>query len=228
MREWLFTAYQLQSKVSVRELSEKLNRPYKTVYRLVGKLRENLYLAAPTTRLGDIVEMDEAYVSAGLKGKRNIKRQPRRRGLKRRGRGTYAEDKLPILGVVQRKGLVRLIPMANVAARTMLRHLHKTVDTCNLEALYTDEYPPYNVLRSLGCHEAVNHSLHEYARGKVHTNTVEGEYSVFRPWLRTYRGVSKEKTHLYTAHYNVTRNNRHIDHTQRAVQMVTTNAPLSL
>lgn len=227
MRECLFAAYQLQSKVSVRELSERLKRPYRTVYRLVGRLRENLYLTAPTTKLGGIVEMDEVYVTAGLKGKRGLRRQPRHRGLRRRGRGRYASDKPPILGVVERRGLVRLIPMGDVAARTVLRHLHKTVETENLEAIYTDDYPAYNALRSLGQHETVNHSLGEYARGKVHINTVEGEYSVFRPWLRTYRGISREKTHIYAAHYNFLRNTRRMDHAQRAVQMIITSAPTS-
>jgi len=52
MGEWLFAAYQIPSKVSVLELSAKLNQPYKTVYRMVGKLRENFYLTSPTERLG--------------------------------------------------------------------------------------------------------------------------------------------------------------------------------
>jgi len=39
----------------------------------------------------------------------------------------------------------------------------------------------------------VNHSIGEYARdGGIHINTVEAEFSVFRPWIDTYRGVSKE------------------------------------
>jgi transposase-like protein len=68
--------------------------------------------------------------------------------LKRRGRGTYTADKPPILGVVQRKGFVRLIPMADVAARTVLRHLFKNSKLDDIEAVYTDDYPAYKFLDS--------------------------------------------------------------------------------
>lgn len=220
LRAWFFAAFQMQSKVSVRELAETLQLPYPTVFRMVRRLRENLYLAAPTLRLKGVVEMDEAYVKAGLKGKRNLKRPPRVRGLKRRGRGTYAVDKPPILGLVERGGLVRLIPMADVAAKTVLRRLLKAVDVEDLEALYTDGYPAYRVLRSVGCHETVNHSQGEYVRGRVHTNTVEGEFSVFRPWSATFRGYGKENIRLYTAQYNFTRNNRHLGRVERTLAML--------
>jgi transposase-like protein len=65
------------------------------------------------------------------------------------------------------------------------------------------------LIRSLSRHDTVNHSLREYARGRVHTNTVEAEFSIFRPWTATFRGISKEHLHLYTAHYDLLRNTRH-------------------
>jgi len=206
LRVWFFTAFMMQSKVSVRE---------------------NLYLTASTMKLRGIVELDEVYVTAGFKGKKGFRRRSRLRGLKRRGRGTYAVDKPPILRVVERKGLVRLIPMADVATRTVLRRLFKTFNLEDVEALYTDDYPAYNAVRSLSRNETVNHSLGEYARGKVHTNTVEAEFSIFRPWNATFRGYSKEKLHLYTAHYNFLRNNRHLNRTQRTLTMLIPKAPKS-
>jgi len=218
---WFFTAFQMQFKISVNELAETVKRPYNTMFRMVGRLRMNMYLTGSRNLgLRGIVELDEVYVTAGLKGKRGFRRRFRVRGLKRRGRGTYASDKPPILGVVERKGLVRLIPMADVAARTVLRHLIKTFEMKDLEALYSDDYPAYNALRSLIHHETVNHSLGEYARGKVHTNTVEAEFSVFRPWTAIFRGYSKEHTHLYTAHYNFLRNTRHLDRVQRTLAIL--------
>jgi len=165
LRVWFFTAFMLQSKVSVRELAKTLKRPYVTVFRMVRRIRKNLYLTASPIKLKGIVELDEVYVKAGLKGKRNLKRKPRIRGLKRRGRGTYAADASPILGVVERGGSVRLVPMADVAARTVLRRLFKGFDLEDVEALYTDDFPSYNALRSLSCHETVNHGIGEYARG---------------------------------------------------------------
>jgi len=225
LRFWFFTAFMMQSKVSVRELAGTLQRPYVTVFRMVRKLRENLYLTASTVSLKGIVELDEVYVTAGVKSEKVRGRRPRIRGLKRRGRGTYAQDKPPILGVVERDGPVRLIPMADVAATTMLPLILKTFILEDVEAFYTDNYPAYNFLRSLGVHETVNHSLGEYARNGVHTNTVEAEFSVFRPWTATFRGYNKENIHLYTAHYNFIRNNRHLERTQRTLTMLIPKAP---
>jgi transposase-like protein len=145
--------------------------------------------------------------------------------LKRRGRGTYAVDKPPILGVVERGGSVRLVPMADVAARTVLRRLFTAFNVKDVEAFYTDDYSAYNALRSLSLHETVNHSIGEYARGKVHTNTVEGEFSVFRPWNATFRGISKENIHLYTAQYSFLRTNRHLNRIQRTLTMLIPKAP---
>jgi len=220
LRFWFYMAFMIQSKVSVRELAKDLRLPYNTVYRVVGKLRLNLYLSASTLKLDGVVELDEVYVTAGLKGKRSLNRHSRVRSVKRRGRGTYAVDKPPILGVVKRKGQVRLIPMKDVATKTVLRRLFKNIKLDDVEAVYTDDYPAYNFLGGIAHHETVNHSNGEYARGKVHINTVEAEFSVFRPWNATFRGYSKEKTHLYTAHYNYLRNTRHMDRVRRTLAML--------
>jgi transposase-like protein len=175
-----------------------------------------------------MVELDEVYVTAGLKGKKGLGRLPRVRGLKRRERGIYTADKPPILGMVERDGLVRLIPMADVAARTVLRRLFKVFNLEDVETLYTDDYSAYNALRSLSLHETVNHSMGEYARGKVHINTAEAEFSVFRPWNATFHGYSKENIYLYTAHYNFIRNNRHLDRIQRTLAILIPQALKSL
>jgi len=54
----------------------------------------------------------------------------------------------------------------------------------------------------------------------AHTNIVEAEFSVFRPWNATFRGYSEEKLHLYTAHYNFLRNTHHMDRAQRALAII--------
>lgn len=96
-----------------------------------------------------------------------------------------------------RKGLVRLIPMRDVAAKTVLRHLFKNIKLDGMEAVYTDDYPAYNFLDSLAHHETINYSSGECAKGKIHINTVEAEFSVFRPWNATLRGYSKENPPIH-------------------------------
>lgn len=56
-------------------------------------------LDAPSITLSGPVEIDEVYVSAGLKG-RERDQEPRSRGLATRGRGSYAGDKPPVFALV--------------------------------------------------------------------------------------------------------------------------------
>jgi IS1 family transposase len=120
--------------------------------------------------------------------------------------------------VVEQKGLAKLIPLADFAANTVLRHLLKSFEMKDLEHLCTDEHPSYNALRSLIRHDRANHNLHEYPRRRAQTNTVEGEFSIFRPWTATFRGISKE--HLYTGHYALLRNTCHLDRVQRTLAII--------
>lgn len=220
LRVWFFTAFQMQYKVSVRELAKTLNVHYETAFNMVKRLREGLHLHQLQEKLKGIVEMDEIYITAGLKGKMGLRRSPRVRGLKRRGRGTYTADKPPIVGMAERGGAVKLIPSTDIAGRTILRRALTNIHE-EAEAIYTDDYPAYNILDSYCNHETINHSLGQYARdGGIHTNTVEAEFSIFRPWMDTYRGVSKENLHLYCAQYNFLRNTRKEDRTRRAVAMI--------
>lgn len=66
--------------------------------------------------------------------------------------------------------------------------------------IYTDEYNIYNRLEEWGFqHKTVNHSANEYARDEdgngffeVHSNSIEGFWSLLRPWLRPHRGISQD------------------------------------
>jgi hypothetical protein len=55
--------------------------------------------------------------------------------------------------------------------------------------------------------------------GDIHTNTIKGEFSVLRPWLQTFRGISKEYAYLYCAHYQLLRSNRSMERVDRALSM---------
>jgi transposase-like protein len=117
----------------------------------------------------------------------------------KRGRGTLAGDKPPVLGLLQRDGevLIRMLP--NVQQETIRPVITATVASGS--QFYTDEYDIYNRLPEWGYgHKRVNHSAGEYARDEdgdgfheVHVNTLEGFWSLLRSWLRPHRGLSQEK-----------------------------------
>ncbi|MBS7633881.1 IS1595 family transposase [Candidatus Bathyarchaeota archaeon] len=181
LRVWFSVAFLMQYKISVKEMAKTAKISYPTAFNMAGTLRRGLCLSHLQERLKGIVELDDVYVTAGLKGKRCLKRPPRVRSLKVRGRGAYKTDKPAIMGMVERGGTVKLIPSANMTEQAVLRRVMRSIRE-DVEAIYTDEYPAYHILDGFRNHQTVNHSIGEYARdGGIHINTVEAEFSVFRP-----------------------------------------------
>ena len=99
------------------------------------------------------VECDEVYVVTGHKGHPEIVAQQGRKGRRRRlkgkrGRGTLAGEKPPILGMIQRGGEVVLHILENVQQQTIKRLLPQTIQLGSL--VFTDEYDIYARLEPWG------------------------------------------------------------------------------
>ena len=129
---------------------------------------------------------------------------PRRRGNKRRGHGTFENDRPPILGTVGREsGQVRL----RVSSDTTWRACRNQIGDFTEEGsqVYTDEWPGYNGIRIDSVdttvrryRSTVQHSIKEWARDddgdgirEVHINTMEGLWVEVRNFLRPFKGVHK-------------------------------------
>lgn len=135
-------------------------------------------------------EADEVYIGGRL-----------------RGHGGYGStlNKSPVLGVVERGGSVRAKTTDYVTTQSVGAFMQDTVQPDT--ALYTDGKPAYRQVGRLYDHQSVNHSKKEYARGKIHTNTIEGFWSHLQLTLSgTYRSVSKQHLQSYVDecvfHYN--------------------------
>jgi transposase-like protein len=154
-----------------------------------------------------VVEIDELYVVAGHKGQpkkgQQKGRKARRWRLKgKRGRGTKASEKPPVLGMLQRDGLVKVALLEDVKRKTIQPLITQAVKAGTL--VNTDEYNIYDWMGDKYQLKRVNHGKGEYGRdedkdGKceIHVNTIEGFWSLLRSWLRPHRGSSQEKLPLY-------------------------------
>lgn len=123
---------------------------------------------------------------------------PRGRANKRRGHGTFANDRPPVVGMVGRdSGQARLDVVGN-ADRKALEAL-VVAATVEGATLHTDEWRAYGRVAGLRRgHATVNHGSREWARDddgdgvrEVHVNTMEGTWTGLRNFLRPFRGVSK-------------------------------------
>jgi transposase len=141
----------------------------------------------------------------GKKGERHLDPDdpPRRRANKRRGKGTYDNDRPPIVGTVGRQsGQVRIRVTQNTTAETLEAHVHHF--TLAQATVYTDESQSYNHI--IRAHATVAHGQHEWARDddgdgirEVHVNSTEGLWTDVRNFLRPFKGVHKAYLSGYVA-----------------------------
>ena len=231
---WLIVELFADGKASV-ETSQEAGVDRHTTDRWFRLLRTAIYQtrsAAPIVlEAEDIAEFDEVYITAGLKGRAGgleLEREPRKRGLKRRGRGTWDSDRLPVFGLVCRGGEVRLFVLRNVQTETIRPIVQQMVQRG--ARVYTDGYCIYHFLSQEGYqHRAVNHGAGEYAldldgdgKCEVHCNTVECTWSWLRQMVRTYRGISKVYLPLYVAQFEFMFNRRHKNRWNRTLDVLQT------
>jgi len=231
---WLLVELFADGQASVEAATEaRVNRH--SADRLFRLLRAAIYHTRSQEPLvlspDQVAEFDEVYLTAGLKGRAGglaLDRPARRRGLKRRGRGTWASDRLPVFGLLCRDGQVRLVVLRNVQTNTIRPIVQQMVQRG--ARVYTDSYSIYHFLSREGYHhQVVNHGAGEYARDldgdgrcEVHCNTLESTWSWLRPMLRTYRGISKVYLPLYVAQFEFMFNRRHHNHWNRTLDVLQT------
>ena len=73
--------------------------------------------------------------------------------------------------------------------------------------LYTDSASSYRALKGY-VHEFINHTQKEYARGEVHENRAECLFSMLKPYLRVFRGLSKTNLPGYLGFFQFLQNFR--------------------
>ena len=144
------------------------------------------------------MEADDLYHTAGHKGqarqggKRPLGRRPRGRRKKREpGRGHYDKDRPAIIAWVSRQGAVVLQATSDFTVQTVQKAADIAVHTGS--RLYTDSASSSRALKG-SMHAFVNHTQKEYARGDVHEKWAECLFSLLKPYVRVFRGISK--THL--------------------------------
>ena len=99
-----------------------------------------------------------------------------------------------------------MLPTADAA--TVAKIVSENI--ANESRLHTDESRLYvSVGQKFAAHETVKHSAQEYARGDVHTNTVEGYFSIFKRGMRgNYQHCAEKNLHRYLAEFDFRYNTR--------------------
>jgi hypothetical protein len=163
-------------------------------------------------QLEGTVEADDLYHTAGHKGqatqggKKALGRRARSRRKKREpGRGHYDKDRPAIIAWVSRQGAVVLQATRDFTVQTVQKAADLAVRAGS--RLYTDSASSYRAAKGY-LHEYVNHTQKEYARGNVHENRAECLFSLLKPYLLVFRGVSKYNLPGYVGLFQFLRNFR--------------------
>jgi len=160
--------------------------------------------------LAGTVEADDLYHTAGHKGHakqggtKSLGRTPRGRRKKREpGRGHYDKDRPAIIAWISRQGGVVIHVTRDFTVKTVQKAADLAVHAGS--RLYTDSASSYRVLKGY-VHDLVNHTRKEYARGDVHENRAECLFSLLKPYLRVFRGISKTTLPGYVGFFQFLRN----------------------
>ena len=170
-----------KKSVSSYQLARDLDLNQKTAWYMAMRIRRAMVADGPL--LAAIVEADEAYIG----GK---PRKPNKRSDDKRGPGGRGTDKLPIIGAVERGGRVVAEPSAHMDARSLQSFLNRNIEMRET-LLVTDEWPGYRNMGRYARHATIEHRQ-RYVDGLVHTNTIEGFWSLLkRAWYGTHHHYTK-------------------------------------
>lgn len=174
---------------------------YKTAWYMCHRIRVAL-AQGDTAKLGGIVEVDETFIGGKAKNKH----------IGKGGRGDFGGTggigKSVVAGAVQRQGNVVARVIANVKTETLTSFIREAVAD-NVSLLVTDQWVGYRQIGKKYPHKVINHGQGQYVVGAVHTNTIEGFWSIFkRGVVGTFHKVSKKYLPLYVAEFEFRYNNR--------------------
>jgi transposase-like protein len=208
-----FTAMQLQ-----RHLGCQYNTAWFLHHRVMEAMRRGGLDLPPMGGPGGIVEADETYFGNVPESKRRTVTTSGRPFTKSGKSGP--SNKRAIVSLVERGGNVRSFHVAVADGETIAKIVNENIH--RESRLHTDESKLYKKVGvNFKAHEKVNHSINEYARGDVTTNSVEGFFSIFKRGMRgNYQHCAEKNLHRYLAEFDFRYNTRNITDGERAVLAV--------
>ena len=212
LNKWLMAFYLMNASkkgISAHQLHRALGLDYKSAWFMCHRIREAMR-AGGLAPLGDaggsgIVEADETYF--GPTAEKRASPQRKWRPFTKKGR-TGPANKRAIVALVERGGNLRSFHVAVADKNTVSKIV--TENVAKEARLFTDESRLYgDAMMHFADHQTVKHSIGEYVRDEVHTNTIEGAFSIFKRGMRgIYQHCKEKHLHRYLAEFDHRYNHR--------------------
>ena len=192
LQKWMVAAFLMctsKKGMSAIQLQEYIEVSYKSAWYLNHRIRNALQQS--TDRLTNFIEVDETFIGGKTTGK---------------GRG-YKGNKAIVVGIIQREGERVLQVKDDRTKNTLHQFILGHIDP-ELSEVFTDDWLGY---KGLPNHHTITHSKNEYVRdGQIHTNTVEGLWSLLKGSIvGTFHHVSIKHLPLYLNELAWRQSNRH-------------------
>ena len=215
LNKWVLASHLMAASkkgMSAHQLHRMLGVTYKTAWFMAHRIREamkeDVVSSGPLGGEGKTVEADETYI-----GKRETPRAPSKQ---RNGRPYLksggANHKRIVVGLVERGGKARMFHLNDATAATVRDVLVRNVSRDT--TLYTDSSRLYTTTgQEYASHKTTNHARNEYVRYEgtevIHSNTIEGVFSVFkRGMVGVYQHCGEAHLHRYLAEFDFRYNRR--------------------
>ncbi|TNE67919.1 MAG: IS1595 family transposase [Alphaproteobacteria bacterium] len=209
LNKWLLAVHLMAASkkgMSAHQLHRMLGVTYKTAWFMAHRIREAMTegMFTPMGGNGKVVEVDETFIG------HDKTKKPK--GVKK-GRGY--QHKYKVLTLVERGGKARSFHVDEVNAKTIVPILRQEIE--RQTHIMTDEAGQYKHLRGdFGNHDFVRHGQGEYGRGIIHTNTIEGFFSIFKRGMKgVYQHCAKHHLHRYLAEFDFRYNARTVSDVER-------------
>lgn len=189
--KWMYVLiilFESTASISAAEVQRSINVSYPTALNIMKRLRKVFECDHLDGKLFGVIESDEAWF-----GKKN--------------------NQQIMLGMVEREGSVKLFPIIDRKEDQLyyphLRYVKKG------SIIMTDGHMSYSALSISFIHHWVNHSIKEWTRNHIWTNTIEGVWSMLKGIIRTiHHGVSKRYLQGYCNLFAFRYSHRHLSFNQ--------------
>jgi hypothetical protein len=155
---------------------------------MLHRVRHTL-LISPTEKLTGIIEADETFIGGKESNKHKAKQTAGTQG-------RSPVTKTPVLGIIERGGQLRAIKILNTKGRSLRPFIVNNVEFGS--TVHTDEWWGYRGLSRIFKHKYINHGAGEYVKDDVHTNSIEGFWSLLkRGVIGIYHSMSDKHLQKY-------------------------------
>lgn len=184
---YLITAH--KKGISSLQLHRDLGVTQKTAWFLLHRVRTTLGLNIGSEKLTGTCEADETFIGGQEKNKHKSKRTAGTQG-------RSVKTKSAVVGIIERGGELRAKKVPDTTGYNLKSFIAKNIKFGS--AIHTDEWWGYKGLAAAFKHKFIKHNEGEYVNGEVHTNTLEGFWSILkRGVVGIYHSMSDKHLQKY-------------------------------